>query len=388
MQLFVTGMFRSGTTTLARALNAHSKIAFASDPFLEFFKVLRSDLAEDLNQSIPFKSPLDDYYFDSQGLTLLSAIEQANPKRPFQFIDWEELQPSFSKRCLAYCPKLKDFLQDFSGETYQEALFCLLAKVQDCYGDQNSLVYGFKEVWGTEFVPFFLNACPQGKVIVFQRDPRAVCASKNVTEEKYPWLFLCRQWRKLAALGWYYANNLEYNQRVLLLRYEDFITTPEKVTQQICRFLEIDWEEAIANPSYYKNGNGQPWKQNTSYGEGIAGFDQTAINRWQNKLTKLEQKYIEEICAPEMSLLEYERENSEFGLSEEWLFDSPRIQNEEQAAWMRNIIPNDPAYISVEMAKEYLRNSMLKTDSSKLPSNLIKQAFLKDNLFQYLKESK
>lgn len=49
---------------------------------------------------------------------------------------------------------------------------------------------------------------------------------------------------------------------------------------------------------------------------------------------------------------------------------------------------NDPAYISVEMAKEYLRNSMLQTDSSKLPSNLIKQAFLKEDLFQYLKESK
>ena len=49
-RLYVTGMFRSGTTTLSRALNTHPEIAFASDPFLDLFKILRSDVAAELGQ--------------------------------------------------------------------------------------------------------------------------------------------------------------------------------------------------------------------------------------------------------------------------------------------------------------------------------------------------
>ena len=62
-ELLLISMFRSGSTTLARALNAHKEIAFASDPYLEIFKCLRSDIAEDLGITTPFSHPLDDYYF-------------------------------------------------------------------------------------------------------------------------------------------------------------------------------------------------------------------------------------------------------------------------------------------------------------------------------------
>ena len=43
--IFVTGLFRSGTTWLARALNSHPEISFESDPIAPIFNSFRYDLA-------------------------------------------------------------------------------------------------------------------------------------------------------------------------------------------------------------------------------------------------------------------------------------------------------------------------------------------------------
>ena len=77
-KLFVTGMFRSGTTMLARMLASHGDMAFASDPFSRIFKSLRNSLAEHTGQEIDPASPLDDYYFSPQGIQLLAATRSVS----------------------------------------------------------------------------------------------------------------------------------------------------------------------------------------------------------------------------------------------------------------------------------------------------------------------
>ena len=61
--LFVTGMFRSGTTLLARSLGAHPKIISASDPYFEFFKHIRNIFYGNIFAKLHDpKSPLDDNF--------------------------------------------------------------------------------------------------------------------------------------------------------------------------------------------------------------------------------------------------------------------------------------------------------------------------------------
>lgn len=381
-ELFLTSMFRSGSTTLSRALNAHRSIAFASDPYLEVLKLLRSDIAANKGLPIPFMAPLGDYFSNPTALKLLNEIENADPELPFTSKVWDELHPVLTKRCDAYSKNLIPYLDNIKGSTYAETLSSALQQIENCYGDDETIVTGFKEVWATEFIPFFLNSFPQGKAIILQRDPRAVCASNNRTNEKYPWIFLCRQWRKLAALGWSYAHDEKYSERVFLLNFEDFVASPEKITKDICKFLDIEWDAKFADASAYKGGGGEPWKQNTSFGAGVAGFDVKAGKRWKEQISSDECAYIEYMCEPEMSLHGYASTEEERGKSDYWIKHCPRIKDTDQANWMRKLVPNDRETLTREMEKEKARDNLLLMEKPSSDWDLIERAFLKKSVYR------
>lgn len=383
-ELLLISMFRSGSTTLARALNAHKEIAFASDPYLEIFKCLRSDIAEDLGIKTLFSHPLDDYYFSPEGNSLLRDIEVAKPERIFNAENWEMLMPVLEKRCMAYSANLTPYLQNIMGNTYQEIFSLGLAQIAKCYGDEQTKVTGFKEVWGIEFVPFFLNMFPNGKTIILQRDPRAVCASKNKTQEKYPWIFLCRQWRKIAALGWYFSQHEKYKNNVLVLRFEDFLANPNKITKKICDFLDIAWDVNIANPESYKGGGGEVWKQNTSFGSGEAKFDTNATQRWRKSLSREECAYIEYMCGPEMQLFGYEAIETQPEERDYWVSSSPRIDDEDQANWMKPIVSNRADILIQQMKLEMIRYDLLLEYQSK--NKTLEESFLKERVFTEIKK--
>ena len=65
-RLFVTGMFRSGTTLLARAFNAHPSISFASDPFFEFFKHARNTYYTGKEEDFDSNQPLSDKFWEDK----------------------------------------------------------------------------------------------------------------------------------------------------------------------------------------------------------------------------------------------------------------------------------------------------------------------------------
>jgi hypothetical protein len=383
--LFLTGMFRSGTTTMAHALDAHPEIAFASDPFLEFFKTLRSDLArEKQGRDIPYRAPLDDYYFSEDGISLLREIEGASYLREWGHVPWQDLVPIFKTRCQTYSGLLEKYIDSISGNTYAELLSSLLDNIGACYSEGKEVkVTGFKEVWATEFVPSFLDNLPGSKVIIMVRDPRAVCASKNVAEEKYPWIFLVRQWRKLAAIGWAYANNPKYADRIYLLSYEGLVHEPERVTKEISAFLGIAWHPDFADPSSYKGGDGSRWTQNTSYGTGEQKFDTSSLDKWKKKLTEEEISFIDYYCGPEMELFGYKPASQAKGSQS--CIAAPRISDAEQAVWMKGLISNDLEHLAVELAKENLRSELLSLPREKAVdeeyARLIDLAFLHRSLY-------
>ena len=63
-QLFLFGIYRSGTTILARSLAGEKKIAFASDPIRPFFNWYRTKLQKELNPTNyeDNNRPLGDYF--------------------------------------------------------------------------------------------------------------------------------------------------------------------------------------------------------------------------------------------------------------------------------------------------------------------------------------
>ena len=229
MHVFVTGMFRSGTTMLARMLAAHEQTAFASDPFSRLFRSARNATMATLvpTESVDADAPLGDYYLDVDGIRLLQAIRtQSLGELPLD-VPVAALASSLATAAEPYSPDLAPHLSGLRGNTCLDVLSGGMDLISKVYGGADCQVVGFKEVWVTEFVPAFLGGFPEGKAICIVRDPRAVYLSKRQQKERYPLLFMARQWRKLAALAWLWRCVPELRNRVLITRFEDLVLQPD-----------------------------------------------------------------------------------------------------------------------------------------------------------------
>jgi len=332
-RLFISGMFRSGTTLFARMLHTHNNIACASDPFRPFFNCLRDAIARDIGVSVDGFDPLGDYFADKTEVELFDAVQQTTLNRQFPDDVRDELYDRIISHAEPFSPKITTQLDAIRGETFRDVYDDLWSHVPAAYGDGNEQWEGTKEVWMTEFTPVLAHAYPDSKFLHIVRDPRAVCASKNVQQDtKYPWLFLIRQWRKLAILSNRYDRQL--HDRVRIVRYEDLVTSPQDTVTDICEFLEIEVDRRLLDPSNFVDGAGAQWLQNTSYEGSQASFNTDSVDKWKGILTDREVKYIEQLVYPEMRLYDYVPESSQFGLPDDLIFDPPRVPRGELADWI------------------------------------------------------
>ena len=195
-KLFISGMFRSGTTFLARMLNVHSKIACASDPLRPLFNSFRFEFKK--NQRGYF-DPLEDYFLNNNDI--LQEILDSNLNKKIS-IPNELLLKTILHSAMPYSGKwTKKFDKNKTFSNYSDFIEYSLNLIHQIYGNQDTKIIAFKEVWTNEFIPSFLNTFSNSKAIILLRDPRAVVAFNIVSGEKYPIFFLARQWRKLAFLS-------------------------------------------------------------------------------------------------------------------------------------------------------------------------------------------
>ena len=159
LKLFVTGMFRSGTTLVARMLNVHKNIAFASDPFAPFFKFFRNQI-QSISRSAKFdeSSPLSDYYFSKSELKLFNSIQNSNFDISLSTTDCLKLIKKIEDHIIPYSPKLISSLPLLDSRSYSKFLKKGMSLVDKVYGDEYSKVIGIKEVWTNEFSPLFIKS--------------------------------------------------------------------------------------------------------------------------------------------------------------------------------------------------------------------------------------
>jgi hypothetical protein len=361
-------MFRSGTTLLARMFNAHPGISFASDPYLSFFKFFRSDVATGEGISAKTDSALDDYYFSIAGSRLLKSIRSASLDLGFDKRQLDHLRQAVRKTGTPYSPLIMDMLDSIRGGSYDAILSSMLDLLRRGYGKPGAIMLGFKTVWANEFIPAVSRNYPNARFIQIVRDPRAVCASKNVGKARYPWLFMARQWRKLAALSWLHGHDAILQGKVMTVRYEDLVAAPEVTAKSMCEFLNVDFSEHMIDARQYVDGAGESWRQNTSYGGGKTAFDQVAIGRWRDVLTADETAHIEMLCYPEMLLHGY----APTGIPQwrnEYVLSPVRVPDAQLAEWIRHEYPNDVLSVSMQVAMEAIRYRLLI-----LPQDVLRQS--------------
>jgi|GEM_PF-1082342 len=405
----ITGMFRSGTTLVSKMLHAHKKISCIPDTYSPFFNGFRDCIAE---AGFPLRkiSPLQylgDYFSDDRDVELYEAIQSASLNQLFPEKIKMSVISAIKNRGRMTSPKVISLLDQIKAKTFKGAYEELISLIRQAYGTEKEIWTGNKEVWISEFAPHILNAFPNSKIILVNRDPRAVLASKNVgslkaapgiRQEKYPWLFLIRQWRKIAIINWILTENELLKDRILSLRYEDVVREPEKYARKISTFLNLPFDDNMIHPETFTDGKGDVWVQNSSYNtidkkDGFLQFkktkprfDASGINKWETALTEKQIRYVEQLCYTEMRLHGYKPKlSSSLNLGDELIFNPPYAKVEELQEWIQKEYYDEQWSDTIkEMGVEALRHRMLTSDSfnkSGYNTKLIKAYFINENYF-------
>lgn len=376
-------MFRSGTTLVARMLNVHPAITLASDPLAPLFKEFRNAVMEQVlgYREYDRDAPLDDYYFDPIKRKIYTAVRDTRFALESKPVDIEKLRRRLAEAAHPYSPAVVPLFKDLTGSTFEELISSGFDIVETAYGSEDAKYVGIKEVWTGEFTPHFLEAFPDSRVIHIVRDPRAVCASKNVTNEQYPVIFLARQWRKLASLAELYSRREP--DRVKLVKYEDLIRSPEEVSREICDFLGIEFHPNLVDPSTFVDGSGKPWKQNSFHFEGLQRFNIDSLDRWKTAIPEETIALIETLCWFEMKLKGYEISYNTEGVFEpELVFSPPEADPDRIAEWIKPYILQNPAH---ELGVEYVRNDVLRSGKQP-PPETITALCLENEIFQIIQD--
>ena len=307
----VTGMFRSGTTMIARMLHTNPEIVCASDPFLPIFKAFRNHHALKLDKAYDPASPFHDYYFDDLQQKIYRSQAAGSFDAGVEGLSLQQLRQDIARHAQPYSPLILDHLGGLSGHTFKEIFDSGLHVLERAYGKDESIICGFKDVWVGEYAGQFLGMHDSNRVLHIIRDPRSIVASNLASGMVYPLLFLARQWRKLASLAWLDAQ--QYGGRVKIVRLEDLLSDPENTAMQICDFLGVQYSDFMIDPEQYQDGGGKPWRQNTSYEsarqpadhEGRS-FNKAAIEKWRTVLSDDIVRLFEALCHAEITMHGYE----------------------------------------------------------------------------------
>ena len=307
--IFITGIFRSGTTLLARALSAHHDVHVFYQPFTHFFNYTMNKFWEHTLclQTKAMGDPflIDKFYKEFMDNVLLIRFNEREIKsikkvvRQYFAIDSTEKNMD-ARRAFA----------DASGDTFFELLQSAMNNLRHVGNNKKCAIVGIKEIWCEDFIPAFLE---QGdldiKCFHVLRDPRAVVASRNYGTyldkgckgQKYPILFIARSWRRSVQI----LHKLKGCEDYYPILYEHLVNSPESVVKGICDFLQIEFDPDMLDFGKYKGGDGRPWRGNID-SKKFKGITPEQATEWKATVSKDDVFLCEFLCFKEMQSLGYE----------------------------------------------------------------------------------
>lgn len=253
--IFVVGAPRSGTSLLARMLDAHPAIGLADE--LCFFDIVlgaRSqvpelDRPERIEHFLELLPRMDHVRYWADGEALIAAAAERLRADP---------APSYAR-------------------FYRHLMEARAAAV-------GARRFGEKTPWNVRHLDALEALFPDARFVHIVRDPRAVVASKRkLPRTSTDVLTNAVKWSiDVAAAGRYLDGSSERAARLLEIRYEDLIRTPERVLRGVCDFLGEPFDAAML--AYAELG--APAFRDQPYREGVLRplFD-SSLEAWRRDLS-------------------------------------------------------------------------------------------------------
>ncbi len=300
--IFITGIYRSGTTLLDKLLNNHEKVFVASQPYPELYYSTKRAFLE--SKGIKKHYPMDSMLLEEE-YTLkefLGYLVNTTIDDDFLQDVQDEVanntneEPNWSKYNLKEITRKGDFF------TIHRQLINLLSKV---YKRSDLSYTGSKEIICEEYIPYM--AREGNKAILVIRDPKDVISSLSFgkarvyTGDYRPMLYSLRLWRKSVA----FAIASETNPDFMMVKYEDLVTKPTATLRKVTKFLELDEFPEDAFVYGIEDQYGMNWGGNSSFGM-KANIDSSSIGIHRSVLKPEQVTFIETVCEPELKFLGYQ----------------------------------------------------------------------------------
>ena len=290
-------MGRSGTTLIEKLLTNHHEVDILSQPFPLLFISLKTLFFESIG--IKKYYVLNDDIHDRNYLQndFDSFLKNLNINKDFLVKLFEKMQQYSGQYTKIETLNINEKnLSNLSG-IYEELL--------NSFNLKDKQLIGSKETMCEEFIPYLSDN--NFNSIIILRDPRYVVASANYPKgdkhfgDKKPILFILRTWRKSIE----YIKLLKNNQNFYYIKYEDLVTNPYEILNEITNFLNIE----AFKQNHFDNGiydrDGKLWKANTSFDTQTSFISTQSVGGYKNVLSDDEINYIESICKSEMELMGY-----------------------------------------------------------------------------------
>lgn len=303
--LYTAGTARGGTNFRTLILNNHSKISMSIDPFIPLFHFYkRALLINTGNKSLlenSFSNVIDDYYFDRNKLSVMKAIQEANPDIPFDLSKVEELKTKMISRMSLASANLIPHINKIFAPTFKEVFHNIKILIGSLTKKELEWV-GFNDNWTLEFFPLIAKLFPKAKFIIHLRDPRAVIYSSEFAEpdpSKRPTIMsFARHLRKYMAFTIFFKNSNSLKDRILITHYEAFVKNSEIEAKKVLKFLGLNYESQMTDIGLFKKANGELWPTSKE-------IYKTSPDIWEREMPIEMAELTEFICSPDMNLFGY-----------------------------------------------------------------------------------
>lgn len=250
--IFVSGVYRSGTTLPVKILNTNSSLCFTHDT-INFFRYY-------LENEVPLEKRYEEVVADIEDRLKSRFSIEVPVEKILEKIRSSEEQLSFA----------------FIYNVIMTEVFC--------QGDY-SKKWGEKSLIQWTKIPLFLEMFPRSKAFVIIRDPRNVVASfRDFTIEpgkRYlDAIFACHH-----VMNWTITIGQSLkNYRTIY--YEKVVGNPEKWAKDMCSFIDVDYEEGMSDSNKFTDHVGDKWVSNTSFADIDSGISVNTLERWKDRLSR------------------------------------------------------------------------------------------------------
>lgn len=277
--IFICGIHKSGTSLLRNLLDGHPQLNVI--PFeSHFFELLGSNIEYVFRKQNHINRTNKE--FVNEAIRFVTSQNQHEDKLSDSVIG-KRINIDLFSRLMQKAIEIKI---NNTPDLFAHYLTSISKSFNSTYKANNAFVE--KSVENMEFAFELFHYYPNAKFIHIVRNPYSNIVSLRKYKHPIGPGSIVELISALKYNQYHLYNNLRRIPNYFLVRYEDLVVDSEKTIKNICRFLNLQFDPTLLNPT----SGGIHWTGNSTHKQPLNGIDMSILNEWESQINPLEVYYV------------------------------------------------------------------------------------------------